>query len=409
MNHFHQSLTVSRTYLNTRVQCHRLMTPIRRTLRFVVVFLLLLCAAESLLSLAVYLGYSGGTYLQRVHWHKDGSLTFAEFQREVMRPRGGGGEGGDGVGQGEEVDAGQMTTSTTTVQARLLLPPCPLVPPGLRGPVKVNMKPPPSFRQLEETFSMLQPGGRYSPPTCRPNQKLAIIIPYRDRRVHLKIFLRNMHPFLQKQQLDYTIFAIELKEGIDFNRAMLFNIGFNEALKVDNFTCFIFHDVDLLPEDDRNFYKCSELPRHMSVAVDRMKYKLPYNTIFGGVSALSREQFQQVNGFSNMYFGWGGEDDDMFRRIRSHGLNVVRFTGDVARYRSMSHAKADKNPSRIKLLHKGAKRFLTDGLNSLNYTRLDFQLKKLYTWVWVEVDQKAITARAEEMLSPKTVQKRKHS
>ena len=63
------------------------------------------------------------------------------------------------------------------------------------------------------------------------------------------------------------------KEGIDFNRALLFNIGFREALRVDNFTCFIFHDVDLLPEDDRNLYRCSKNPRHMSVAVDRMKYK----------------------------------------------------------------------------------------------------------------------------------------
>jgi len=38
-------------------------------------------------------------------------------------------------------------------------------------------------------------------------------------------------------------------------------------------------------------------------------FRLPYRTIFGGVSALTIEQFTSVNGFSNQYFGWGGEDD----------------------------------------------------------------------------------------------------
>ncbi|KAL8574227.1 hypothetical protein ACOMHN_038819 [Nucella lapillus] len=311
-----QSLDTLKTCLRWRAPCYRPAVPMRSTLRFLFIFVLLLCAAELLLSLAVYLGYSGGTYLQRVRWYKDGTLSVDQFQREVVRMRDsdGGGGGVEGDGGVEESVTAPLVSTTLESQQSLLLPPCPLVPDGLRGPVRVNLTPPPSFHALEERFSMVGRGGRWSPPECRPKQKLALIIPFRDRRVHLKIFLRHMHPFLQKQQLDYTIFVVELKEGVGFNRAMLFNIGFKEALKMDNFTCFIFHDVDLLPEDDRNFYTCSEQPRHMSVAVDKMKYKLPYNTIFGGVSALSTDQFQHVNGFSNMYFGWGGEDDDMFRR-----------------------------------------------------------------------------------------------
>jgi beta-1,4-galactosyltransferase 1 len=51
------------------------------------------------------------------------------------------------------------------------------------------------------------------------------------------------------------------------------NIGFVEALKQRRWQCFIFHDVDLLPEDDRNVYSCPEMPRHMSVAVDTMAYR----------------------------------------------------------------------------------------------------------------------------------------
>lgn len=58
-----------------------------------------------------------------------------------------------------------------------------------------------------------------------------------------------------------------------FNRGMLMNVGFAEAMKVANFSCVIFHDVDLLPEDARNDYGCPSSPRHMSTAVNSMEYK----------------------------------------------------------------------------------------------------------------------------------------
>ena len=51
------------------------------------------------------------------------------------------------------------------------------------------------------------------------------------------------------------------------------NVGYAEALKRLNFSCFIFHDVDLIPEDDRNFYGCPLSPAHMSVAVDKFRYQ----------------------------------------------------------------------------------------------------------------------------------------
>ncbi|KAF4530940.1 hypothetical protein B566_EDAN018971, partial [Ephemera danica] len=47
-----------------------------------------------------------------------------------------------------------------------------------------------------------------------------------------------------------------------------------------NFDCFIFHDVDLLPEDARNLYTCPSQPRHMSVAVDELNYRYYGNDTF---------------------------------------------------------------------------------------------------------------------------------
>jgi len=109
----------------------------------------------------------------------------------------------------------------------------------------------------------LYPGGHYIPKECQSEQRLAIIICYRNREQHLKMFLDNIHPFLQKQQLDYTIFVVNQNGNDQFNRALLFNVGYLEAMKLYSYDCFIFHDVDLLPEDLRNFYKCGEKPRHM--------------------------------------------------------------------------------------------------------------------------------------------------
>lgn len=122
------------------------------------------------------------------------------------------------------------------------------------------------YHELEaQSGATVHPGGHWFPTTCQADQHIAIIVCYRQREAHLKIFLNHMHPFLQQQQLDYIIFVVNQHQPEQFNRGALFNVGFIEALKVYRFNCFIFHDVDLLPEDLRNIYKCVDQPRHMYV------------------------------------------------------------------------------------------------------------------------------------------------
>ena len=58
-----------------------------------------------------------------------------------------------------------------------------------------------------------------------------------------------------------------------FNKGILMNAGFLEALKEEIYHCFIFHDVDLIPENDHNMYTCPEMPRHLSPAVNELNYK----------------------------------------------------------------------------------------------------------------------------------------
>ncbi|CAB4036475.1 beta-1,4-N-acetylgalactosaminyltransferase bre-4-like [Paramuricea clavata] len=150
---------------------------------------------------------------------------------------------------------------------------------------------------------------------------------------------------------------------------MLFNIGYKEALRLHDFQCFVFHDVDLLLEDDRNYYGCALNPRHLSVAVDKFGYRLPYFTICGGVVSFTKEQFEKINGYSNVYWGWGGEDDDLYQRIRAAKYTLSRPMIELGCYTMLNvgHKSAPKDPKRHKKLQSSAKRMTTDGLNSLQY------------------------------------------
>jgi predicted glycosyltransferase involved in capsule biosynthesis len=123
----------------------------------------------------------------------------------------------------------------------------------------------------------------------------------------------------------------------------------------------------------------------MSVAIDKFHYKLPYEAIFGGVIALTEEQFLKVNGFSNMFIGWGGEDDDMHNRVIDSGYKISRYSKSIARYKMIKHEARELDPDRFKKIRSGKKRYKTDGLNSVSYKRLDLVLKKLFTWILVDV------------------------
>ncbi|KAJ1362755.1 hypothetical protein KIN20_022423 [Parelaphostrongylus tenuis] len=222
---------------------------------------------------------------------------------------------------GSGIDDGQLLNTSYPFSSQpSTLELCPLVPPRLVGPIRVWMDSP-TFSALQKLYPHLEAGGHGKPKDCRSRHRVAIVVPYRDRESHLRTLLHNLHSLLMKQQLDYTIIVVEQVANQTFNRAKLMNVGFAEGIKLYMWECFIFHDVDLLPEDDRNLYSCPTIPRHMSVAIDKFNYKLPYTAIFGGISAMTVGQLQSINGFSNRYWGWGGEDDDLADRCESRSGN----------------------------------------------------------------------------------------
>ena len=190
-----------------------------------------------------------------------------------------------------------------------------------------------------------------------------------------------MHTFLHKQNLNYTIIVVEQLSDSKFNRAKLLNVGYLHVRKqLPNCPCFIFHDVDLLPEDDRNLYTCpASNPRHMSVAVSKWNYKLPYSNLFGGVVAINTRQFRMLNGFSNEFWGWGGEDDDMAARIKVLNLKVERYSSKIARYVMIRHNQEEVNKDRLRILNTSRNRMKVDGIKNLKYSLLSRIREQLFT------------------------------
>lgn len=165
--------------------------------------------------------------------------------------------------------------------------------------------------------------------------KLAIVVPYRDRAEHLAVFLVEVTSFLF--DLDMHVFVVRQEDQKPFNRGKLCNVGF--SLLHPSYTHVVFHDVDLLPEDAD--YSPCDRPTQLCATASQFGPQGPPPDLFGGVTMFPMEQFRQVNGFDNNYWGWGAEDDDLLLRCKLHGLPVDRRPG---RYRSLPHEPARSEP-----------------------------------------------------------------
>jgi predicted glycosyltransferase involved in capsule biosynthesis len=192
---------------------------------------------------------------------------------------------------------------------------------------------------------------------------LNIIIPYRDREEHLNIFIKEISDFIK---FDYKITVVEQLNDKPFNRAKLLNIGF-DINKENGYFCF--HDVDMIPiEAD---YSYPEEPIHMATNASQFDYNLPFNDYYGGVNLFNKEDFIKVNGYSNDYWGWGIEDDDLLKRVYRSGFKLIRRKGV---YKSLDHKKSEPNhenrPTSLSKYYSNYD-FRNDGLSNLKYDVLE--------------------------------------
>jgi len=155
-----------------------------------------------------------------------------------------------------------------------------------------------------------------------------IVIPYRDRKRHLDLFISNTLPLLKEELPSVRLVIIEQEDGNLFNRGALINIGHHLYRKKAK--SIITHDVDLYPTREciKKYY-AKKINGIHGICCS------PCNTL-GGIVKISMSHFAHINGFPNNFWGWGVEDKAFQNRAEHHNVkiekSVLRNRGNFLKY-----------------------------------------------------------------------------
>jgi len=153
------------------------------------------------------------------------------------------------------------------------------------------------------------------------DKKLGVVVPYRRRYQQLINFKSAIRNYLNSKKIKFEIIIVDQDDAKTFNRGKLLNIGFKYAKKL-NCDYVVFHDVDMLPVDVD--YSYSDVPIHLATNFepDGDFTRIIFDDYFGGVTIFPMSAFEEINGYSNEYWGWGYEDTDLLHRCKISGIEL---------------------------------------------------------------------------------------
>jgi hypothetical protein len=181
--------------------------------------------------------------------------------------------------------------------------------------------------------------------------RLGIVIPYRDRRENLDIFLPHIANFFANDPLNNSIpvriLLVEQTPEGQFNRGAIKNIGFAYLAPDVDYICF--HDVDLVPT-----FADYRRPEHpVMIAFHGLDFTPDFvKQIFGGVVLLQKEHFKNANGHSNSYWGWGYEDVDFRERLLRCGLKPQHREGHFTKLPHVDEGNISGSPTEAHLKNR---------------------------------------------------------
>jgi hypothetical protein len=185
--------------------------------------------------------------------------------------------------------------------------------------------------------------------------KLGVCIPYRDRKEHLDKLVPVLSKHLENKGIEHTFYVAHQIDDKLFNRGAMKNIAAKFAFE-DGCDYIAWHDVDMLPQDDCDYSYPEKTPIHIATQLSKYNYGMSYPEYFGGVILFSKEQVEKTNGYSNDYWDWGMEDDDLFWRCKLEGyvdkqyLDTWLINQRFARFDGYQSAVVMENTQKLKRL-----------------------------------------------------------
>ena len=114
---------------------------------------------------------------------------------------------------------------------------------------------------------------------------------------------------------------------------------------------------------------------------------------FGGIQAIKKKHYIQINGHSNEFWGWGGEDENLAQRVKLKKLVISRPSKEIGRYKKnmKNHYRlGGVSMENVQKVRKGVKTVDDDGIttvSSLEYT-VEKNFYPLYTLFSIDLHRK---------------------
>lgn len=174
------------------------------------------------------------------------------------------------------------------------------------------------------------------------------IIPVRNRDNHISGFIQNIKTFYPNS----NIILVEQVDDNKFAKGQLNNLGFLNSTS----DLLIFMDIDIRFTLRVDFEAEMQVLDHPFVGFDQIIQVNEDETEFqitrprhddislnwGMCCVFTREQFENANGYSNMYFNWGSEDDSLAKRINGY-KRIQNILYHVAHLSNYNHEEYLKN------------------------------------------------------------------